>query len=248
MKKLAIALASTALLSGTAVANFQGPYVGAQFGVGTGRTNFDQKLTTRNAADVLGHDMRVNGRRGEVGFIGGLHAGWDFVFNNKFLAGIEVSGDLSNLSSKINAADFSNQSINTKVDMDWAITAGARGGIVMDKTAFYVSASWVGADWKVTQTADSRPTANGKKSTFKKSHFISGFRPAVGVMASLNDRLLLSVEAGYTWFESKTVRNNFVDAAFGGTNNNTQNLSTEIKPEVFDAKLKLSWKIMGTAA
>jgi outer membrane immunogenic protein len=239
--------------------HFHGPHIGAQVGVGVGHTGFDHQVY-RFQSGTPGRVLylRANGRRSEAGVLGGLHAGWDWVFNNKFLAGVEASGDLSSLSGKISAVNASFHNAHTKTDMDWSVTVGARGGMVMDQTALYVSASWVGAEWEIRQTMDTRGSTaavggfSGRANEHKKSHFLNGFRPAIGMATFLDKdgKFLLSLEAGYTWFESTTVRNEFRDDILAGVANSAlvQFQSTKINPEVFDAKIKFSWKIKGVAS
>ncbi len=250
MKKFAVALATTALISvsGAALADakkFDGPFIGAQVGLAQSDGKFarDASLIT-NAAPLFPAGTNVDSQRADLstkGVIGGIHLGWDKVFENKWLLGLEIYGDLSSLDGKSSSRARNNIPGGTgvvvgsaKVDMDWSIGVNVRGGVIISDTLAYLSLGWVGSDWEVRHTLgnSTETLVSGKKDEFK-----SGFRVGLGMATMLNDNLMLGLEAAYSWYDDIKVT----------TSNSDTNLRqvTKYDPEVLEAKIKLSWKIRG---
>ncbi|MEN8236086.1 MAG: outer membrane beta-barrel protein [Pseudomonadota bacterium] len=238
MKKFAVALATTALVSGAALADakkFDGPFIGAQIGIAQSDGKFEvQDRSVNSLNQVQGGDLSTKG------VVGGIHLGWDKVFQNKWLLGLEVYGDLSSLNGKAslsqtNTAGFGG---SNKVDMDWSIGVNVRGGVIISDTLAYLSLGWVGSDWEIRQT-DNRPGSDNRNA--KKDKFKSGFRVGLGMATMLNDNLMLGVEAAYSWYDDIKVSRTDADPIIA----DRETLISKYDPEVLEAKLKLSWKIRG---
>lgn len=207
------------------------------------------------AAEVI-NPLQHQGRSSDTGGLLGLHTGWDFVFNN-CLVGVEVSADRSTIGNKLKTVGHRQEILTSKTNMNWALTAGFRIGAIFNQSLCYVNLSWVGAQWQVNPGLDTRTVSDilfenpgyGADRKSKKSHFLNGIRPAVGFSTKINEQLYLSLEAGYTWFEPIHHRFNFVDLAYAGGLDETAPhlLKMKAKPEVFDTKIKFSWKLNSAA-
>lgn len=243
MKKFAVALATTALVSGAALADakkFDGPFIGAQVGLAQSDGKFTFRNSDRSGANpqtaVSSSDLSTKG------VIGGIHLGWDKVFQNKWLLGLEVYGDLSSLDGKRSFTDGDPAGASTdgnKVDMDWSIGINVRGGVIISDTLAYLSLGWVGSDWEIRQTTHNTATASVDA---KKDKFKSGFRVGLGMATMLNDNLMLGLEAAYTWYDDIDVTR--VNGIANGSPD-ARSATSKYDPEILEAKLKLSWKIRG---
>ncbi|MGB0935267.1 MAG: hypothetical protein ACPGXY_04285 [Alphaproteobacteria bacterium] len=287
MKKLAMFLAGSALAATTAVAgsNFNGPFIGAHIGVGnadmgTSASAFSNAQAAAAPFIALNGDgnlISMNGDMSALGVIGGLHAGWDKVFNGKWLLGIELTGDLSSASGDFqatgpnarNAANngfLAGDNIKVDADMDWAIGVNVRAGAIIHDCLVYLALGWMGADWEMKTTYTPRqirvdaagaPNAAGAvNATFatrshKKDKFKSGFRLALGTSMMVNEHLMAGVEAAYTWFgslsDTRVVSGVRVDGNTANGRFDNVTVRSKIEPELLTAKFKLSWKFKRAA-
>ncbi len=255
MKKFAIALATTALTTSAVFAdanNFNGPSIGAQFGLAQSDGSFRSgENFTPNAAGVAAGLTATNAfHKADLstkGVIGGIHLGWDKVFQNKWLLGIEIYGDLSSLEGKVSrqSTDRTVSADTWKTSMEYSIGVNVRGGVIVSDTLAYLSLGWVGSEWEIKQTSG-HPLEGGL--TGKKSDFESGFRVGLGMATMVNNNLMLSLEGGYTWYGDLKVNKSITSVNINGVNtpiNGTAKVDSKYSPEVLEAKLKLSWKIRG---
>lgn len=266
MKKLALSLASAAVLTtaATAAPNFGGFNIGLQVGAATSSNKAE-----RNLNDISQNNPgTVNQNKADLatkGAIGGVHAGWDKVFQNRWLAGVAVFVDASGLSGTANntindtAVQQNNLTHNSKARMKYSVGAGVNLGVIFDNALAYVNVGWVGSDWKVSGTMNIAPAvANvpvfGQPMSVSNSKFVSGFRAAFGTSMMVADNVKLGAELGYTWYgkveakKTQVATGNSVAGAPVINANDPYTYSVKAKPEVLDCKVKLSWQINKNAA
>ena len=230
MKKLAIvALAATTLTTGV-LANdkFAGPWVGAAVGVGMSHGD----LTLTGETDITTGEIDGS----SLGFIGGVHAGWDWVFKERWLLGLELLAELSSIDGKSSIRSRDTEEGDTvlgrpnsaNVDMDWSVGASARGGYIIGTTLIYLHAGWIGSNWDISSVRE----GSGVR---KDDKFLSGFRTGVGFDTMLTDHVSFGGEWAYTWYSD-------VDVV---SNDNTDPVTkTKYDPEtsVFRVNLKVKFK------
>ncbi len=213
MRKLAIAaLAATALTTSAFANKFDGPYIGAGIGIGIG----DADLQVVTATPGSGGDSDL----ATLGVVGGIHGGWDKVFQNKWLLGLFVFGDLSSMDGKFTDRTEGEDTVTVKVDMDWSIGAGVRGGVVLGDCLIYLHAGWIGSEWEI------------KTPSKKDDDFLNAFRLGVGFETMLNEHIALGGEYAYSWYEDHKLK-----APSGST--------VKIDPNASVFRLKLSWRFKG---
>lgn len=261
MKRIAIALATTAIASTAALASntaaFSGFHIGAQVGIGLAHGTFsdhahDGFLDTAAANPAEDYTGTYSGHRSARGFEGGIHGGYDWVNNGKWLVGLAVAGDLSAMHGKVSstsrpfyhdAAPNAGPAINdgnytvtlsSRYSQEWSVSAGVRAGqLIGDSFLLYAGLNWAGAEWEGTQTvqvtsfpnatfADGNPTGSQTSRT-KKSKFVNGFRPAIGFAKALTDHIVLTGEYSHTWYETVNHRSTFANAALSAHQNQGQN-------------------------
>lgn len=230
MRKIAIALLTTTLASNAALANkFDGGYVGV--GLGYGQSTGKSEASVYNNIAPGGFYSRVSGDRAAKGVLGGLHAGWDKVWQDKWLFGLEVTGDLSSVEGKIKDT-ANNPQLHSKTRMKYGFGANLRAGVVMHDVLGYLSLGYSGTHWE--QDIAATGAVVGKK-THKK--FLNGFRAALGMGTMLNEHLMLSGEVAQTWIEKISLKNNITSPV--GTNVTAR---SNYHPRLLEGRIKLSWK------
>jgi outer membrane immunogenic protein len=159
MKKLLIALTAMAAFSGSAfAADMARPYTKAPapvmapswtgfyiFGGGGGGLWAADTYTSTTAT---GAALSVNQRQGGSGFFGTVGAGYDWQFNNTWVAGLLADGQFGSIKGTIQdpTAAFSGR---IKNDYSWA--AGVRlGYLVAPNVLSYVNGGYTGSHWTGT--------------------------------------------------------------------------------------------------
>lgn len=223
---------SSAVLAGHAYDGFKmGAQVGGVFSAGKARINaFDR---TNNVYDTR------PANKSERSPLLGLHLGWDKVSESGFLFGIELFGDRQRLTGKVGEPHRNQNSLYMKASSDYSFGANGRLGYVFEKTALYIGLGWVGTHWKLNGVIDS--TVNGGRQTsFAKTKILSGLRLSAGMGTALSDKILASIEGGYTIYKSIKAQRSFSDPfSFG----NNALATAKYKPSAMDVKFKVSYKI-----
>ncbi|MGA2055204.1 MAG: porin family protein [Bradyrhizobium sp.] len=158
MKKLALALTAIAAFSGSALAadlpaapvyskapvvmapvyNWTGFYIFG--GAGGGVWDADQ-----NSVNAAGNATTINQRSGGDGWFGTVGAGYDWQFNNSWVAGIFADGQFGSLRGNINDP-FLNLTGGVKLQDTWA--AGVRLGYLVAPNVYsYVNAGFTESFW-----------------------------------------------------------------------------------------------------
>ncbi len=212
MRKLAIAaLAATALTTSAFASKFDGPYIAASIGIGVGDVEMKRELSSGD--DGFNADISALGVSGEI------RGGWDKVFQNKWLLGLFIFGDLSSMDGSITITDDGDAG-KFKADMDWSIGVSARGGVVLGDCLIYLHAGWIGSEWELKAPAS------------KDDDFLSAFRLGVGFETMLNEHISLGGEWAYSWYEDLSVRV-------------SDGRKAKIDPETSVFRLQLSWRFKG---
>ncbi|AIL12866.1 hypothetical protein IM40_04025 [Candidatus Paracaedimonas acanthamoebae] len=175
MKKLALTVASAAVLASAANAamegkNFSGFYVGGHLGYGSGKTKIkDSTVGAQTNIDL-----------GSNGVVGGLHVGFGKEFNNKLYLGLEAFGNIGKHEGKINAGTS-----NLKFKRENEFGAAFRPGFVCGNALLYVKAGVSSASWKLE---------NHKK---RKIAFV----PGLGASFMASEHVVVGVEATHTMYK-----------------------------------------------
>ena len=231
---------------------FDGPFIGASLGMGV-LTGHQTNKSVSNNGNVL---QNGNGRVAALGVLGGLNIGWDKVFKGRWLAGIDIFGDLSStegdFKSRANQARGDAFISNSKIKTDYTVGAGIKLGAIVKNVLLYTTVHWVGSNFKVSGLVQNALVANvpapntvtfGTPYTARKKEFKSGVRAGLGMMMPVTDKIVFGMEAGYSWYESIKARatvNDGLGAAFSPTTTSFKN-----KPEMLDVKAKIAWKFRG---
>jgi outer membrane immunogenic protein len=157
MKKLVLALTAVAAFTGSAMAadmaprtyskapapmamapSWTGFYIFGGVGGGLWDANSSPYVTTTGACLIC-----VTNKRGGDGWFGTVGAGYDWQFNNNWVAGILADGQFGSLKGTDN---FGALSLTEKLKDTWAV--GARiGYLVAPNVLSYVNGGYTGADW-----------------------------------------------------------------------------------------------------
>jgi outer membrane immunogenic protein len=134
---------------------FSGFYIGAHGGVGWDRG-------AGSASDPFG---TMGFATAPFGFVGGLHAGYNFHSSGPFVFGIEADGDVATLTGTVNNPGFIG-SIDSK--NRWLASVRGRLGVLVSPTGMIYATGgwgWAGSSFTVTGTDGSQfstsPTLNG---------------------------------------------------------------------------------------
>ncbi len=236
MKKLAIvALAATALTTGAFANNkHAGPWVGLSLGVGLSHGSLDFTGPVEDSKGKIDASTR--------GILGGLHAGWDWTFENKWLLGIELLGEISSMDGKsviserdagVGAERFGSL-LEQKIDMDWSFGVSARGGVIYGDTVIYLHAGWIGSEWELKSISTDRDM-NDAVDSKKNDKFLSGFRAGIGFDTMLNENVSFGGEWAYTWYSS-------VDSVLDAADDPVSRVKYDPDTSVFRVNLKYKFK------
>lgn len=203
---VAVALATSAMADAHKMTGF---YAGVNVGYGAGRTNIDSKNLT----------SPVKNDAGLEGVIGGLHLGYQHDFNNQFVGGLELSGNLSNTNGKVSVDGDKITDLKRK----HAFGIAARLGMKINSWLAYVKLGWESAKFDLTGASTAAADA-----TAKKSHRLNGFVPGIGMETMLTQNIMFGGEWTYTMYSSKSFK--------------TGDIDHKVKPRIGDFKLRLSYK------
>lgn len=213
--------------------NWTGPYIGANFGYGIGRTKGTVTNSAGEAADIE-NGSRFNKKMRNI--LGGLHAGFNYQLPNNVVLGIEgdiAAGDMASWSGVLISGDQSNVArlrsegnleSDTKYEWDRMITLRGRLGYSMGQTLVYGTG---GIAWmRETQTRNqyrSRSPSNGSHQGVGNAleHYFyetdrkdrRGFILGGGIERAIGKRWSIRTEYSYARFGSEEF--NFADAREG---------------------------------
>lgn len=184
MKKIALAIAVSALATSVAVAegnsNFSGFYAGANVGYGATSTKVNYSATA--SGDVAGK-----------GVIGGLHVGYGKQFANNFYAGLEATGSLSG--NKGEDRTSATQRFETKRTNSFGIHV--RPGVVVGNTLIAAKIGVESAHLKASFT-DSATPANNRSKNSRRTGFVVG----AGFDTKVSDHVVVGLGATQTFYSS----------------------------------------------
>lgn len=155
MKKIAIVLTALAALTGSAVAadlptrtydkapiamapSWTGLYIFGGVGGGLWDANTSSYVTATGTCLIC-----VNNKQGGDGWLATVGAGYDWQFNNRWVAGILADGQFGGLKGSQSALGFT---FNQKLKDTWAV-GGRIGYLIAPNVLSYVNAGYTGADW-----------------------------------------------------------------------------------------------------
>ena len=244
-KRLLIGLIAALSTVSMAMADnpFKRGYLGASIGLGIGHNKLSQNTRVSGTQNFFSNSST---RLSALGAIGGIHGGWNWVFKNKWLVGVEVWGDLASLDDSLNAGSSLGANMKTSDEMEWSIGAALKGGVIVnDSTLAYVSLGWVGSDWETKTTVSSTPALAGANptvsQTFKHSKFLNGFRPALGVAVKVTNRIYVSGEGAYSFYQSHSNDDRLTIPTNAGPMNTI--VHSKSRPQVGEIRLKVSWQL-----
>lgn len=241
MKKIALALLTSALVSAPAMAaskEFHGFHVGVNGGYGIGSGKTDQNFLIPIAPGNQFNSVDL----GLKGFRGGLQFGYDFMLTNAFLIGLEASGDFSNLqgSQTRQRAGGGNLLVTDEYRLKRSDSFGiaARlGGIIHNHFLAYVKVGVETAKWTVDLKTNDRINFDIKSSDSKKKR-LTGFVTGVGFETKLDKHWYLGGEWTYTMYKDAPQLS--LAGNPGGVLNISQNYKT--KPRVSDFRLRIGYR------
>jgi outer membrane immunogenic protein len=195
MKKLVLALAATAALTGSAFAADMAPryskapaplavapsWTGFYIFGGGGGGIWDANTGTQSTVTGLPF-LGFNQKQGGDGWFGTVGAGYDWQFNSNWVAGVFADGQFGSLKGTIQDQNpfFAG---NIKNDYSWAV--GARlGYLIAPNVLSYVNGGYSDSHWKGTTLFDTRtalPTAFHTDGFSRGGWFVGG-----GVENNLN--------------------------------------------------------------
>ena len=150
---------------------YAGAHVGALFP--------DAKVTDPS----VGYSQKFD----DVGFIGGLHAGYNEQFNGGFVIGLEGDIDYTSLSQTKDLVGGTD-----KFESDWQGSIRARAGYAFDNILPYVTGGVAFADEKFSST--------GALGSVSQSKTVTGWTAGGGVEYAIDPNWIVRGEVRYTDF------------------------------------------------
>ncbi|OJX12242.1 MAG: hypothetical protein BGO77_03585 [Caedibacter sp. 37-49] len=199
MKKLALTVASAAVLASAANAamegkHFTGFYVGGQLGYGSGKSEWNSRSA------VAGENFARKTDLGTRGIVGGLHVGFGKEFNNKMYLGLEAFGNLSKTEGKERSL-IGNTRFYAKAKRKNEFGAALRPGFVCGNALLYVKAGVSSAKWEYRSAWSQNAVVTERQNTSK--HRIA-FVPGIGVSMLVSEHVIVGVEATHTIYKKQS--------------------------------------------
>src|SRR5260221_6194271 len=148
MKKVLATLLFTSTLATAAVSSehaFDGFKVGLESGIGI--SGGKSELVTSNDVPFT---FKIKSDKSNRGFIGGGHLGYDKVFTNRLVLGIETFVDFYTLHGKLNDPNHLNDLTRSfKSKAEWSVGVMGRIGYAFDQALVYFGAGWIGTESKI---------------------------------------------------------------------------------------------------
>ena len=204
---------------------FLGGYLGTHVGYGASEsipfTGDPYQVTV--SADPDDDPVSVPGRRDRFaldGFIGGFHAGYNFVSDGTYLFGIEGDWTYLGLNDRVSAVDVIAENLQTytlahrsKVEMDWQATIRGRAGIIHGNTLFFATAGvgFLDVDWRETATLTDDVTLQTTTQKHRDSKVLVGFVVGGGFEMAVSEDVTIGADYLYENF------GNYGSVPFGHT-------------------------------
>lgn len=168
MRKLVLAaLASTALISGANAKVWNGFYVGLTAGYSLA----DVKYSFGNTPAITATNISAMGHGMVSGFNGGAFVGYNYMFQNCFIVGLDVMADYNTGNKTILNYTYQisgNPAEKLTAKRRWAYGVMLRGGMaVMPKTMIYIGLGGKCTDWKFKMIDANGIAINGQKHSFR---------------------------------------------------------------------------------
>ena len=116
--------------------NWTGPYVGGSLGYGWGEQSLNNAIFTDYSAAFSGDQLVTNPKPKMNSAFGGLQAGYNFMANDKFLLGVEVSILGGSFNSDYVCTNNLNFSASSK--LNWVSSFKTKAGTFLGDTLIYV--------------------------------------------------------------------------------------------------------------
>lgn len=159
-----------------------GFYVGAN--VGLQAMNGQHKVTSGNSQGPGNFpitDSQNTLGRGNYSLVGGVYAGYDYLFSHGYAAGLEITGQVDNAQSKLIRNEPAILSLQSKFIRDNMLGAALRFGKHCGDLFVYGRLGWETSRFKhrITQTVNSAP--GGPLGSFSKHKQLNAFAPGIGL-------------------------------------------------------------------
>lgn len=177
-------------------ADWSGFYVGANIGKGWGMNK------SPNNQDF--HSFKTDGA------IGGIHVGYNYQFDNRYLLGVEAQVSLSNIKkTEYDRVNNPHSAYVNSVKLKHALSLNAKAGYLVDDFLPYVTAGLTYAKHEYGLGCDQEyaPSTLGCATSFSDSANKSalGFNVGIGMDYKITDNLSMGAEFRYTKFGKKSV-------------------------------------------
>jgi outer membrane immunogenic protein len=166
--------------------NWGGFYIGANVGAGELRQRLDNEFILP-PSDIL----RYSGT-GDVGIVGGVHAGWNYMVAPNFLIGLEAGYTGADLKQSVTQVQVSGlqRTESARVQSLWDVVG--RVGLTSNNWLFYARGGYAGTrvDLKLNRTVDNLLQLTDSRT-------VSGYVVGGGVEWGVSPNWVLGVEGNY---------------------------------------------------
>lgn len=219
---------------------FDGPYAGAVLGYAQNKFKTSNKIILQDGRTV----MQAFPYSSTSGSILGAVGGWQIVFRNRYLLGIEATADKVDAKGKVDFSSFAG-SVNTKFQMGpTSVGANVKAGMVFMDSAIYGAIGFLTAQMgfvpdKVTFQAGVPGSQVRTVKDPKPIRWKTALHYKVGAQTSVTDKMIGGFEVSYARFgRVKLFTNESDPGGFG-----TVNTVFKFLPIMLDVKLKVSYTI-----
>lgn len=178
--------------------DWTGPYIGLQGGYGWGSSDVSpEDRLSPTSPEARGSPVELfphaDGSIDAEGFIGGLHAGYNWQMDS-LLLGVEADGEFADLSGETDVDLISCCSNwgELKKDIDWLASLRLRAGYAADRALFYVTGGLAAGG------VDMRHRNVEESGTYSESETAWGWTLGGGLEYALTDDVSARIEYRYT--------------------------------------------------
>lgn len=184
--------------------DWSGPYLGLHAGFGWGREHDNQsRLFPPSGGDNGSGSGGDNDRFNLNGFVGGVHAGYNYQVN-QFVFGAEGDFDYSDLKGKHGGAYNGGASPRAlELKSQWQASLRARAGYAFDNLLLYATGGIAFADGKLTNSGSD---AGAPIPTTSSSKTHVGWTVGLGAEYAFTPHWVGRAEVRYSDFNDKTYR------------------------------------------
>ncbi|MET2830460.1 outer membrane protein [Mesorhizobium shangrilense] len=174
--------------------NWTGGYVGAQAGYAWGDSVGGAYFKATGAVDA-------NGNVDPRGFLGGLHTGYNYQFNNNAVLGVEGDINFASIRGSVNPLHFASGGNalgnSASAEMTWNGSVRLRAGYAIDRFLPYVTGGVAFGRYGFDPSYGGTGPLSGSKTQ-------TGWTIGAGLEYALTDHLTTRIEYRYTDFGSAT--------------------------------------------